>query len=109
MEFNLKSNFDTEKKVLDVHLAGEIDIYNSADVKEELSKLVAEHNVNLNLHCEELDYLDSTALGALVSVLKKVKHYDGNIYIKNAKASVCKIFKITNLDKAFILEGECYE
>ena len=106
MELNIEYNYDEVKKALNVYLGGEIDIYNSADVKDKLSELIKLHPTDMHLHCKDLEYIDSTALGALVAVLKKVKSYSGNIYIIDARPSVEKIFHITNLDKAFILEGD---
>lgn len=106
MDFNLKSEFDTEQKLWKVAVQGEIDIYNSEQVKEAMTKLISEQPADVYLDCENLEYIDSTGLGALVSILKKVKQYNGNIHLVKVKANVMKVFKITNLDKVFMLEGD---
>jgi anti-sigma B factor antagonist len=43
-------------------------------------------------------------LGILVGALKRVKVKGKNIIIRNPKSTVRKLFKITGLDKAFIIE-----
>ncbi len=105
MEFQIKPNYNEEEKRWDIDIYGEIDIYNSSNVKDYLSNLIQVHQVDIHMNCENLEYIDSTGLGALVAVVKKVKLYNGNIYIKNVKKNVEKVIKITNLDKVFILES----
>ena len=49
--------------------------------------------------------IDSTGLGAMIGVLKKLKTDNKEIYIINPKSNVKKIFTITGLDKIFKVEG----
>ena len=109
MDYVLDSVFDQEKKCWSVSIVGEIDIFNSAEMKKSLTDLINQKNTDIVLDCKYLDYIDSTALGALVGVLKNVKSYGGSIYLRNIKPSLSKLFKITNLDKVFIMEGEVGE
>lgn len=109
MDFKLKSQFDQSKNIWKVQIFGEIDIYNSAQLKESLSKLIEEKASDLQIHCDNLEYIDSTGLGSLVSILKKVKQYNGNIHLLSVKPNVYKIFKITGLNKVFIIEGGDHE
>lgn len=104
MDFQLIPTFDESLNQWSVIVKGEIDIYNSTGVKDVLSNLIQEHPCDVILDCSELDYIDSTGLGALVAIVKKVKSYQGNIHISNLKPSVAKVFHITNLDKVFLLD-----
>lgn len=106
MEFKLKPEYDSEKNIWDIAIQGEIDIYNSSNVKDYLGNLVQEHACDVHLQCENLEYIDSTGLGALVAIVKKVKLYGGNVHLHHVKSNVLKVFKITNLDKVFMIEGE---
>lgn len=109
MDFVLNSSFDEKKKYWDIAIEGEVDIYNSLELKKNLSELIQNKPVNIHVSCEKLEYIDSTGLGALVSILKKVKQYNGEIYLSNLKPNVAKIFKITDLNKVFIIEGDVNE
>ena len=109
MDYALDSVFDQEKKRWSVSIVGEVDIFNSAEMKKSLTELINQKNTDIMLDCKYLDYIDSTALGALVGVLKNVKSYGGSIFLCNVKPSISKLFKITNLDKVFIMEGEVVE
>lgn len=106
MDFKLKPEYDDKKNIWNITVQGEIDIYNSPSVKDYLSTLITEHECDIYLNCSELEYIDSTGLGALVAIVKKVRQYDGNIHIIGIKPNVAKVFKITNLDKVFIIEGD---
>ena len=52
-----------------------------------------------------LDYIDSTGLGVMIGVLKRIKVQNKEIYIESPKDNVKKIFSITGLDKIFKMEG----
>ena len=105
MSFEITHHFDMSKNTWNVSLSGEIDIFNSADMKAELLKLLDEKNAHLVIECSKLEYIDSTALGVLVAILKNVKLYSGEMRLINVRPNLLKLFKITNLDKVFIIEG----
>ncbi len=105
MDFKLNSLYDNTKNIWNITIEGEIDIYNSSLLKEKLNALIQEHKTDLHINCDKLEYIDSTGLGSLVSVLKKVKQYNGNISLCQLKPNVAKVFKITELNKVFVIEG----
>lgn len=104
MDFNITSKKNVDKKRWEVSISGEIDIFNSGQLKSTLLDLIKEEQLDLYLDFDKLIYIDSTALGALVAVLKNVRQYEGDIYITKIKPNLEKLFKITNLDKVFIIE-----
>ena len=105
MDFIMSHQFDAKTKRWEVALNGEIDIFNSTEFKNKLLELLALNPGGIILDCEKLEYIDSTALGALVTVLKHVKSADGQMYLKKIRPNLAKLFKITSLDKVFIIEG----
>ncbi|MFZ5989858.1 MAG: STAS domain-containing protein [Bacillota bacterium] len=97
----------TEEKVNDyvkVNLFGEVDIYTSQDLKENLYNIVDSNQTDLVIDCKELNYIDSTGLGIFVGALKKAKQYGKKIIITNLKDNIKKLFIITGLDKVFVIE-----
>ena len=109
MDYILNYNFNEAGNIWDIIIKGEIDIYNSTQLKEKLSSLVQDKPIDLHINCSQLEYIDSTGLGALVAILKKAKQNNLNVTLSNLKPNVAKLFKITNLDKVFIIEGEANE
>lgn len=102
---NISSNFNHDKNAWEVRLKGEFDIFNSADLKEALVKLVNDSEVDLHIHCDELSFLDSTAIGTLVSVYNVVAKYKGKIVLYDLHSNLLKLLRITNLDNVFEIKA----
>ncbi len=100
----LDANYDDRMDRWDVHLYGEVDIYNADSLKTELHALIDERKADIVLDCASLKYIDSTGLGVLVSALKKVKEAERQIRIIGLKPHIAKIFTLTGLDKIFNIE-----
>ena len=100
----LDANYVEGMDKWDVHLYGEVDIYNADSLKSELHALIDERKADIVLDCTSLKYIDSTGLGVLVSALKKVKEAERQISIVSLKPHIAKIFTLTGLDKIFDIE-----
>ena len=104
MDFQLTHDYDSQNERWNVTLTGEFDIFNSANLKTELNELLEKQSADLFIDCQHLDYIDSTALGALVGVMKTVKAGGHEMHLKSVKPNLMKLFRITHLDKVFIIE-----
>jgi anti-sigma B factor antagonist len=82
---------------------GEIDIMSSEELKKEIKDLIDEKK-DIIINGEEIEYMDSTGLGVLISLLKKTRENDNKIVIKNLKPNIYKLFNITGLTKVFKIE-----
>lgn len=105
MDFQMDYNFNEQHDRWDVNLSGEIDIFNSPRLKTRLTEILSEKSADLYLYCKHLEYIDSTALGALVGVMKTVKSSGKEIHLIAVKPNLMKLFRITNLDQVFVIEG----
>jgi len=102
MDLNIKVETKTDEII--VKPEGEIDICFAPAFKEKLNNIIIEKKVNLLIDCEKLDYLDSTGLGALMSILKNANENNVKIVIVNLKPNIRKLFSITGLDKIFSIK-----
>lgn len=105
MSIKINSTLDTLNNFWTVSLAGELDVSTADELKKYLHKLVDEKNIDIKLNLEDLDYIDSTGLGVMIGILKRLKIEDKEVYIEKPKNNVRKIFNITGLDKIFKMEG----
>lgn len=103
MSVNIESRLDNS--FWNVNINGELDVAEADRVKEHLNNLVEENPVDIKIDFTNLEYIDSTGLGALIGVLKRLKVNEKDIYILNPRKNVKKIFDITGLDKIFKVEG----
>lgn len=104
MSLNINIDLNKDRNAWLVKPEGEIDIYTSPVLKEKLVEALNEVETDIVIDGEEIVYLDSTGLGTLISILKKVRKHDNKIYIENIKPNIRKLFDITELDKVFIIK-----
>ncbi len=84
-------------------VSGEIDIATAPSLREKLHALLADDRRNLVVDLDDVGFLDSTALGVLVGVLKRARTEGGELRIVTTQPRVRKVFEITRLDSAFDL------
>lgn len=105
MSMNISSNMDIENDFWNISLQGELDVSTADKLKEHLHSLADKKIIDMKINLTNLEYIDSTGLGVMIGILKKLKISDKEIYIINPKSNVKKIFTITGLDKIFKVEG----
>lgn len=106
MSLYIDTKFNEEKDLWNFSLVGDLDIHTSNKFREEITEAFKEKKKDLEIDGLDLEYIDSTGLGVLISVLKMTKDNKNKIYLKNVQPNVRKIFDITKLDKQFIFRGE---
>lgn len=106
MTLDMSISYNDSDNLLVFIPGGDIDIYTSTDFKDQVLKAFEERNTDLLIDGKKLEYVDSTGLGSLISILKRVKEKEKNIYLVNIKPNIRKLFSITELDKLFIIRGE---
>jgi anti-sigma B factor antagonist len=87
--------------VATLKLDGELDMATAPDLTHCFHLLVDEGHVRVVADMSELDFIDSTGLGALVGGLKRLREHDGDIVLKDPKPLVVKLLALTGLDKVF--------
>ena len=72
-----------------------------ATFRIKINKLMEEGKKDFTFDFSQCDFIDSTGLGALVSIYKKCADKDGSVKLKSLKPEVEKLFKLTRMDKVF--------
>lgn len=101
MSLEINKRFDEEKSIWDIQLVGDVDIQSSSSLKEEINGMLNQVETDLMIDCASLSYIDSTGLGVLIGVLKRVRSVEKDITIVNAQTNIKKLLGITGLDKIF--------
>jgi len=101
MSLKLNSSFNDSENYWEIELMGEIYINSKTVLKEELNTLNEKKAVDFVFKCENLEYIDSTGLGVLISFYKNVKMNEKTVSFEKLKPSITKIFSLTGLDKIF--------
>ena len=77
-----------------------IDARSAPDLKQKIASHVTEGAQWLVLDLSEVEFVDSSGLGAIVSALKLLGH-SGDLVISGAGETVVSLFKLTRMDKVF--------
>jgi anti-sigma B factor antagonist len=82
-------------------LGGEVDVYTSPRLKQEMTDLISTGTRKLVIDLTEVQYLDSTGLGVLIGGLKRAREHDGDLRLICDNLRILRIFEITGLTKIF--------
>lgn len=83
-----------------VRLAGELDLYNSHEVREALIACSAENPAKLVVDLGDVEFVDSTALGVLVEVRSRME--DKQAFVLAAPGvETRRALKVSGLDRHF--------
>lgn len=104
MALEVIKSFSEDNSSWIIRPIGEVDIYSSPQFKKILNDIVDEKMADIIINGEDLDYIDSTGLGVLIGILKKVKQNEKNVIIEKIKPNIMKLFDITGLNKVFIIK-----
>jgi len=104
MSLEIKYSKTSENNYIEIKPIGEIDIYTSPEFKIKVIELVETKEINIIINGEELEYIDSTGLGVLMSIYKKIQENNLKIKIINLKPNIYKLFDITGLNKIFDIQ-----
>jgi anti-sigma B factor antagonist len=74
---------------------------NADAFKAELIKLFDQHHKRIVLNLEQMEYMDSSFLGALVSALKHVIALRSDIVLVGLRKDIAELFALIRLDKVF--------
>ena len=99
MELSVTTSRQDDVSVVTV--AGEIDVYTAALLRDVLDEEIAAGRSRLVVDLDDVTFLDSTGLGVLVGRLKLVRGHSGWLRIVRPNDRILSVFRITGLDKVF--------
>jgi len=103
VNFGLSSETAIEGADAVVSLEGEVDLYTAPELKQELHRLVGEGAKRIVIDMTATTFIDSTTLGVLLSVVKRVRPEGGAVVLVCPDRNVKRIFEITLLDRVFTI------
>jgi len=89
-----------------LRIRGELDALSAATLRPLIDQVVAEQRQQIKVDLSELRMVDSSGIGALVSLYKRVRAAGGQVTFSGVTAQPRVIFKLLRLDVVFELEPE---
>lgn len=91
----------TNQENVEITLSGSLFVNESTILREKMLEYIKQGNFHFLLDLSRLNYIDSSGLGVLVSVHKRIKENNGNLILKGLHGEVKRIFELTRLTKVF--------
>jgi anti-sigma B factor antagonist len=105
MELKIRKN-DT---IYIIDISGEMDLYNSYKIKELLLKMIEKKIENFIINLDDVEYIDSSGIGALIYITSTIRKMNLHMAITNVKGSVKKVIELTKLTSFFPIAANLEE
>lgn len=90
---------DVRNGTLVVRPTGRLDLIAAPELREVVAKSVADGVVKVVVDLSEVDFLDSSGLGALVTGLKATRQAGGNLRIAAAQEQALVVLELTMMQQ----------
>lgn len=94
---------DTVSGVLVMHLPARIDVSNAKLMMAALREQIDQGQTLILLDCQLTESIDSTALGALIQVLKRLRSGEGDLALTRVGVGVKRVLAITRVDQVLVV------
>jgi len=94
----IRSDVGDEAKL---RIAGPLDALTVPDLRPVLDSLVADGVARVTVDLREVPLIDSSAVGALVSLYKRIKAQGGAMLVVGAQEQPMAVFRLLKLEKVF--------
>jgi anti-sigma B factor antagonist len=95
------ATFDVDGATMIAHLEeAQIGAVQGAELRARVRAALPAEGARIAIDLSRVEFLDSSGLGALVSLLKEVRP-TGDVVLYGAKPSVAEILRLTHLDAVF--------
>ncbi len=82
-------------------LSGRLDLASGTTLKEQVKAQLKKGQASIHLNLAQVEFINSSGLGALVSIMKEVRIQKGRFTLSNMAPYVQEIFDITQLSHIF--------
>ena len=97
---------ETVEQIGVLNLVGRLEASNSGELKQKVTDLVNGGQVLILADMSQVDFIDSSGLGALVACLRSASKAGGIFKIASLQEYTRNLFSITRLDRVFELFDE---
>ena len=98
MRFEIKAS----SGVTQLAIEGELDAVSVSELRPDLEKLVKSKPTSVEVDLSSLRMVDSSGVGALVSLYKRVRAYGGQVVMIGLRDQPLAIFRLLRLDRVMI-------
>ena len=100
----MKTSIQQLENKICVTLEGELDTAAAAEVEKTLQPLYDSNGLDVDIDCSQLEYIASSGLRILISILKGAKANGSKVVLRNVNDDILSVFKLTGFINLFEFE-----
>lgn len=97
LEFNVESGAEAQI----IRISGEIDVYNSFEVKTAVEDLLRAGKKQIAIDLSQVPYIDSSGLGALITAQSRIDRDGGRFFLIRPSEQIRNVFTLTKMGGFF--------
>ena len=82
-------------------LHGKFDIEQAERFENALSEMISNKPSHVGFDLNDVNYIDSSAIGSIIKSLNLIKNYGGEMILFGLKPMILNVFKLAKLDNFF--------
>lgn len=94
----IRTDTKTESRL---QIDGALDALTAPDIRPIFDAVVAEGRKHVTIDIEKVTMIDSSGVGAIVSLFKRIKAEGGQVIVIGARDQPLAVFKLLKLDRVF--------
>jgi len=84
-----------------LELEGTLDVHTAPDIRPMFDAVVASRKARVTLDVARLKMLDSSGVGAIVSLFKRIRAHGGDLVVHGAQGQPLAVCKLLRLERVF--------
>ena len=84
-----------------LHIDGALDAVTVPDIRPIFDRVVADGRRRVSIDIEKVKMIDSSGIGAIVSLFKRIKAEGGEVLVVGARDQPLAVLKLLKLDRVF--------
>lgn len=97
----MEQEIHVAEKQVTVTLCGRVETQQAANLKEKLLNMAGKGYRHFTINFEQVEYIDSAGLGALVAVRNSIIDDNGLVIVTNLNGRIKRLFELTRLAEIF--------
>ena len=91
------SNEERSDNIKHIKVGGKINIYSAERLKKHLADLAKENTVHFIIDLDETVYVDSSGIGALITISSKYNEYQNRLRFINIPNNILKVIQLSGV------------
>ena len=100
-EISIDIKMENKGEAMIYRLRGSLDLATSPSVRAALMEAASEDKHEIIVDLTQLEFLDSTGLGALIGAHRRALEHDGNVRLVVREGAISRLLNITGLMRVF--------